>query len=585
MICGNCGHKEEAGSKFCHNCGSRIGAPGLGQEVFQIEDDPGFASRESEYIKPMLLREAGRAAGPEDQEMGQHGSHGIRRGNIWLGRKRLFGWSAVLAAAILIIIILYRKEEQPVFYEISDHAIQIFSTEQETYVLNREGVVLHSINQPCYPYYSSDKSAAILIRTEFSFRTGAELENNLYYVNENELVELGNGSFTFDLSANGKFAVYSRLMEGNKSGLYLYDVDKQEETLLDYSADRMYAMVRMSPDGQIITYAAINTSVNPNTRTAIHEAFIIRKGKEPESLGNELIVLAVSNREDYLYYVKYHDITATSLCVLSHGREKVLSEKLDENLFAVALNGDYSEILYSDQGKTYIYTDEGKELPVADTAVQDVILPESNSEFESLLLQGIRVYQFDSFRNKVIRCNDGTLRVIGNGYAADEIGKADSVREIFLSKDGNRLIYRASGGKIMKVEDLKGNFKADTLVSQADICVAAGDLSEVYYLLGDKLYYKYDQSDPKPVAERIYNIYGNTDHTGVFFMNNYSGAKGTLYYSTNGNEPVTVIEEAMIRQITETQIGIVVRSNRNEYYYNPEGMIMNRISPEEKDGN
>ena len=607
MKCSQCEFQTEAEIKFCPNCGSRVTSENGENRIFHIEDDPGFASRDSEYIRPSVQpakagQSMGNRRGPDHSEGAWQGNgqdYGQPDGREYsypemeeessekslrrkpfkelLRTKVLLALGTILAVGILAYTFILKDKLTSVFYELSSHAIQVYSTGDKTLILNRKGEAVHSFDQFIYTQYSSDKSAAMI----YLMKPNESGNFEQYYVNEEDSKLLSNINSVFEMSADGRYLFYSLRLPNNRFGLYQYDRKTKKEYLLIETKDKQFGVVKVSPDGKTLTYTLIPTELNVNDSNDI-ETFLMKEGKDPESLGEDKVVMAVSNNAEYLYFCDYENNTLTSLYARYKGEDVKLLDYFNMNYNWI--NEDYSEMLYSDGSDTYLYHKGDKVITIAGTEAIEILLPyqyQSYIQSERLFV----TYNSKTFLDKLIRCSDGTVRRINKKGEAERICRVDPESQIALSSDGDSLLYTTSEGSIQKVSDISGKCRETDLVDQMNSFITTADLSQVYYLIGDELFYKEGNNEAIKISEGVNYLMSNGDYTGAFFQTDIQGEEGVLNYSSKGSEPEHLFEEAYAAELTRLDYGCAVKLTvfgGNEYYYNSRGSEMMRIEDEIK---
>ncbi len=607
MKCEKCGFQSEPGIKYCPNCGSRVTSGTEENRIFHIEDDPGFASRDSEYIRP-TVRSADAAKGIVSRRGPEH-REGIRLENgkengegdvrkysyseeeekpsikkqqtkpvrAFLKPKLLLGLAVLVTAGILAYTFFLKDKPTSVFYELSSQAIQVYSTGNKTLILNRKGDTIHTFDQSAFSQYSRDKSAAVI----YFMKPNESGNFEQYYVNDEDSMKLSINNSVFDMSADGRYLFYSKKMLYGEYGMYRYDRKTKKEVLLLQVEDQQIGLIKVSPDGKTLTYTLIPENYGTGDNREI-ETFLMKDGEDPESLGDDLVVMAVSNNAEYLYYYNYdlENNVINSLHARRNGKDTKLLETLNMNF--MWMNQDYSEMLYSDGRDTYLYDGSDEIHTVTRTAATEIILPyqyQAYNHYDRMIM----THSYKSFQNKLIRCSDGTVRRINQKDEAEMICRVDPECQIALSSDGNSLLYTTSEGSIKKVSDISGKCRETDLVNQMNSFIATADLSQVYYLIGEELFYKEGDKEALKIAGGVYALMSNGDYSGAFFQTDIPGESGVLNYSCKGSEPEYLFEEAYAADLTRLDYGCAVRLTvfgGYEYYYNSEGSNMMRIEDE-----
>jgi hypothetical protein len=546
------------------------------------ESEEGFSRPDSDYIEPQvidtdkILRDNSQSY--QNKQTGIYGDsysaslkglyqgldtikHQERIKNKQLSKKSILGiFLALLIIAVpLIFINIIGKEQE--FSFIPRDAIEIYvnHNESEAFVFNTKGDMLNKVEKVVYPIYSPDHTAAVLLAMNGTIS---------YYVNANQLIELQNSLNNCIISEDGKYLLYSTSNAMNKFSLYLYEVEKQNKKLIDEYDNRRFEMLNVSSGGKTITYVTYNYS--DDSKIIDVESYISKNGEKPELMGKDIIIFAISKDDKNRYTFDYKDGTPTMLKVAKEGESINLSSKL---LNMVNFNRDYSEIMFNEGEATYISSKGNERQKVADSLVDKILIPKkgiSNLRTNS----SIMLYSIKSFQNKVILCKDKTLVFIGDNYESTKIGITQDVPLTAIAKGGNDLFYIDSNRRLIKVSDLSGKCNQQSLADKVDSFATSDDFSQLYYISGNRLYYKKQEEKAIMINDNASNIYINQDGDTAFFLQNYTAGSGTLLYSIAGSKPEPVADGDGVSSIQEWNYGIIYQkffNGTNTVFYNSKG--------------
>jgi hypothetical protein len=530
-----------------------------GAEIY--ETNLGFSKPNSKYIGAQVIY----SKAEPDQEDENKRSNQISADTIppklklrQLSYIFILGISAVVIAAGILLFYRFNFGKSSAYTFQAENSIEVYSDSEKltTYVFNTSGEVLDTINSDRSILYTPDHKAAVLAGYV-----------NAYYVNAYEQVSLNRKLNLCNISDNGQYILYSSKLGQVKEALYLYDVANGTEELINKIDGKYYGLLNLSPDGKTISYSTITV-----TEPVIIETFTKKAGEDPVSAGMNTAILAVSNDAGYLYYCEFdtEENGVKSLYVRKKDTVTKLADSFD--ISRVWFNQDYSEIMFTSDGKTYVSANGNEKQLVADKIVTQLITPK-NCIFHFNINNVGMLYGISSFKNKVIRCEDGSIIFTGKHYSSKEIAPPTDQQYnyiSYLSDGGNDLMFSTGDSSVMKVSDLKGGCRKDTYIEHADSFVPTNDLSKVYYTDHNYLYFLNEKGKAVKVTDNVLNIFLNADGDTAFLFKDYKNGSGTLYYCIDGGEPQNVPGGMNVSQVLEWNQGIIyqktVDGKYNTYY-------------------
>jgi hypothetical protein len=564
MFCFHCGRENEAKSKVCRYCG---------YPLISEKAEIGFSSPDTEYIGPQV-----QSLPIEAQQSNQKGANVLsdlpshpemnptadtieRR---WKDKKLLAGIFSV--AVIFVALAIFNGSGQrntAVFSYISEDALEIFAdtNKNTTYVWNTGGEKLFEIDEVLMASFIPDKTAAILLNQENRHR---------YYVNAGKLIRLREGINMLNISCNGQYLIYTSTeytsTEEQESMLYRYDVKKEKEELLDRG--KVYTSLAISPDGKAMAYSAAPDWTG--AKRGDFSCYLIRNGGEPEFFGKKRAIFALSDHAEYIYYCELQENNKIAAYAQKEGQSVYLTNSLDRLLF----NLDFSEFIYCLEGSTYLFNGNDK-TKIYDSLIRDVIRPKNGQAY------GYGVYPgFNSFKSKALIFQDNAVVWIDDKYAARKVGNNIGHYFAIISDTENTLMYATRKLEIEKVTIQGDAEDSKKFVNNAYQVATSGDLSDVYYLSGNQLYYKNNMEEAIMLADDAEGLCLNAKGDIAFFQKDCTTKsnvrKGTLYYSVHGGEPRPVEdgEEAVL--LGQWNYGIVFAGENDtgsyDLYYNTKGI-------------
>jgi hypothetical protein len=467
--------------------------------------------------------------------------------------------------AVLIAIVVFYLPGLSFFWSakeytfLSDHVLEVYNTNDETYIFNTSGEILHQIKTDGMARFNTNKTAAILT------------DNNInYYINDKKMITIDASTGNCQISDNGNYLIYTKNIE-NDNALYFYDVTKEKEELIIQSDHLRYAVPYILDDGKTISYITYQGE-SPYGNA---EAYIMKIGEEPKVVGKNLAVVAMSPKAEYIYYIEL-PITigegSYAFYVRHNGQDTLLMNEYADFRF----NRDFTEIMFTDGNSTYLSVKGGEPFQVADGQLLKMITPNRCSETNRMFLGGY-IYNIDSYRNKVILLQDNELLLINKRYQPKEISTEyfETMKDFCaISKDGNELIYRTADSRVLRVTNLKGNFTKATILENVDTVITSEDLKKIYYKRKNQLYYMDENYSEKKIKDDVNQVVLNPSGDIAFFtMSGFRGAS-PLYYSFNGSEAQPVEDCEAVTDLVNWNQGVIIYKEVGgifSTYYNREG--------------
>ncbi|MBH1942311.1 hypothetical protein I5677_15525 [Mobilitalea sibirica] len=580
MKCDYCGTQNNDNALFCISCGKNLlPAIELSHDNEQSEEELGFSFPDSEYIKPEVVTNSycNTNTTEETDEDNTQADIPHRKNN----KRLIISVASALILTCLIFYIVYRVQDN-YNYNNPENVIEFYPNynTKETHIFNRKGEVVHNLTEEVYPSYNLNKTSAILTGNSEYIAEGLR-SYNLSYVDMKRYVPFDKKVINFALSDNGKFLAYTTYEEDKGFQLWLYDTAKNKQKLLLTSDDHTFIMINISPDGTDITYTMVNYPWDPTEGNIEMEAFLVKNGSKPKSLGFDKLILALSDDAQYIYYSDLTEDMGLKSLYLLKGDEVIL---IDEDFTVsghISLNQDYSEVMFMSQGMTYVSRDGNDKQQISDTVVVDFIIPTKAVRKNNLNF--LTIYGFETFKNKIFIDDYDNLMFIQEDYQTEKIGIASKSRNICISKDGNNLVYLSPNKSIIKVSDLQGKRSNSKLIELADTLIASDNLSDIYYLNNKKLYYIKEDKETEFLLDHVWDIQWNTDKTAAFLITDNEDKKGRqLYYIKQGNKikSAFVDQDIKILSFMRLNYGLGIRLDKNDkkmLYYNPGGVKLKRV--------
>lgn len=437
--------------------------------------------------------------------------------------------AAVVVLAILLIAVLprvigrggkadrYAKEDM-IGYTYMDSGIAFFNLKGELCELEKGSYGFNSVT-------SADMS--VIAYTLYNEKSN---DYDLYYITsdlEPVLVE-EDVHYNVRISYDGAYIAYLTDVKDDTFGdLYLYSIKDNKSTLID---SEVYPyLICMSTGGKAVAYLRNFEDIDDNE---LYIGGIKIKSQKVDKDGS--IPVAIRDNGKALYYVTNND-----KLYLYNGKDSVkLASDVDGDFY---FNRDASEMLYTKGGKTYYYELKMDEpVKVVSAKIYDIALPKDVVDYS----QNNYFTEFvglDTLKGCVMETDSGLYWL--NSKGSDTV-KIANTYVYQISENGKSILYQ-NGGTLYKISKFGEDMDPKVVYDDefADWFVASADLSKIYIIIDDELYYV--KSEKK--TERITNDlsdYGyrtvayNDSMNKVFFIED-----DTLYYAGTTAKSKTEVEE------------------------------------------
>lgn len=541
MKCPNCGNECADGARFCTECGYKFP-----ENTTTAEKEPA----KTEPREPAAVNPAGARKKPEGDTVRKP----PRRTRPVITRGTLIIAACAVAAVIIIIATI------AIAAAVGKNSG--YTEETVTRYASLEAYLLVDNHGRCYDL-SEYEVASFEICTSLNGKTAAVLGKKhpsdkngvLLLICDEKLSKIADGVYDCAVSDNGASVAY--VTAGDDTGtLYLYNVKKQTaasvsggipyESLasLILGSDITDGMFVLSPDGRSIAFTKV---VNNGTR-----AYVSVKGSEPIPVAADSYPIAISNGAKYIYYIKRNiSLTDYNYKFTVECGDEVRNLSLDALHLGdgIIFNRDRTEVIFSDDGATYISRKGAERQKLMTGTVDGIIVPGDGAarrEIFSFLDKYVDIYA-----RKTI---GGSIFVSGGGlYCFDSAFEVSVITSSYggasVAPNGRSLYYidTSSGrngryGSVYFLGDIEKN-GSKALVSASLEAVdisAADDAGGVYVYDIDRTLWFVGRNGKK--QKRIYDEVEDwcVDVNGGVWFTSTLEDSDTVWYSAGGSKKKAV---------------------------------------------
>lgn len=510
MKCNQCGKERLGEDQTCSNCGVSLGAS--------------YNFEEIDFVFDEVLDSASDKMTDSSSE--EHQSEQLTKNKH--RKLKLFIAGIVILAGIFVVIFTvinqsYTQEETS-YVRVSQNSILPFSfmvNGSDTVVLFQlDGDAPQMIKKS--PRYLQSLSMS---REVVALATGSDHE--LYVATDQDLISVDFNVETAVVSQDGTGVAYVKNVTNEVGDLYLYDVRSKKSRKV--SSEVSLHDYRLSPDGESIAYCKVQ---KPGLQ---FDLYVSIDKKESKMIASEEKPVGISNQGTYLYAMG-----EKGFYLFQDEKMVKLGNDYNEAGTNLMFNRDYSQVLYFEEGKSYLSL-EGSIKPLTEGVIFNVVLPlDANFGWNP---SGIL-----SFANHIIQKEEG-FYYINDQFELIYLDKNLGTGQVAEDQKSFLLIENQ---EIYKLKDF--NHKTITKEKLGDASnvmrfTANHDLSIIYYINHDsELFCMKENGKTIKIA----------DHVADFSLNYYDGLcyyvtefdeiqEGGLYYTSGQEEGKSVInlERAM----------------------------------------
>lgn len=533
MVCNKCGKECEDGAKFCTNCGTELtSVESVQAEVEEAvaavtEDGEAETAGEPEAAEADAVEETTEEVveatevpvveEKEEKKAEQKAPAEVKEKKAEKEKKpanKNIGKVVGVIAAVVLLILLFRalfSGGKDYIVSGKNAVIAIDETDDFVLAIMENGKALDTgMESADYATYSQDRTVACFVNED----------DALIVIRKGKVVKTGiEEAKKFQISAYGDTIAYFTDVSGDFGTLNLYYTKNGKKK--EIAEEILIDSVVLSPDGETVAF------VGDYKARDDFKGYYSIDGKKPAEVGKEKRVFAIADKAAYLYYVDDDRIYAK--------KKKKDAEKLasDVSYVDVLVNEDCTEVLFTNDGKTYLSVKAGEKKKVSnDEFSGGVVLPAEALQVTATqrMARGSVVVTFtgvETFEEQVFVA--GTrLIYLDKKHEGNTI--ASAVDKCIIAENREELVYIDILGEVIRVEDFDKGGK-ETPVGKEDTeaysIYADGSLKYVYYINEDDELYCIKGKKEKKIADDVTSAAISPDGTMCYYV----VEDETLFYS------------------------------------------------------
>lgn len=558
MNCTKCGAENAPESKFCVVCGSPL-AEAAADPIPVVEEPAAAVATEA----PAEAQEGKVDVNAIKNQLVDTVKPVFAKIKPYLTNKKvLIGIAAVVVLLVVIAVISAVSSGNNGFVQLEQSVLPMSNGGEINLIVDKK-----VLSDTVEAEGTSDGGTSIDGKVT-AFTTS---DNELYVLNGKKLKKVAEDVADFEMSVTGAGIAYvTRDEDDTAYTLTLYTVKNGKSTTI---SDEMSSLnYVLSPDGKSVCYYEENDEDE--------DVLMFSKGKDSVKItSNETELFGLSNGGKYIYAACESEASEDeeSKSYLYSYNTKGEREKLGEiSSSYVRFNEDHTQVMFFNEGKTYISTKAKEAVKASSNQLSLVIAPNATSFADS----SATTYPVSNLYNHVYTCSDGEttsawlikknsdknvklvskvsspkldasaeylyyiydgeeLRVIkiSDGEKATEryVTLADDVSSYVVTSDRD-LVYYTSDSGVYSVNGKKGG-KSKTVCNdgvESGLTLNAKDV--VYYIMDGDLY---ACSNGKKGSKVISDVsYAFATSNGVV----YCGNEDTLYATTGSKKPSKILD-------------------------------------------
>ena len=377
-------------------------------------------------------------------------------------------------------------------------------------------------------------------------------DGELYIINGKKITKAAEEVVSFKVSVDGSGVVYAQKSDDGYK-LVLYNVKSGKSTTVCEEADSSY---KIAPDGKTMCYYVTD---DDGTSTL----YLFNGKKSIKITSAEVEVAAISKGGKFIYAVSTNDEGEKYLNTYSQKGEKTKLGKISGS--SVYLNYDHTQIMYFNEGKTFISTNGKAGVKYSSVQLSMVGINTASGKYDSSKGPSEYTYPVKSLFDHIYRgSNDGKVALYHIKKNPDKTVKlVSNVSSVRLDKSASFIYYTNDDGdlKVIKISDgEKASERAKKLAEEVEYFEVTPNRKLVYYVSDDTLYSTNARKAGKSrtIADEVDDLVISCKNVAYYIY------EDSLYACSNGRKGKMVLSD--VDFVSGINNGYVVAGDDDNYY-------------------
>ncbi len=513
MFCTKCGAKIEDGAKFCTSCGQPVeDAPEAVAPAAEAAPVQETAPAEKNGAVGDLLAKAKVFFAALAAKVMPALKKADDKAAEVLGNKKNYAYSGVLVLLGLIITIAVVAAIIPDGNGfLATKEIQMSANDDIVYLFNEGKAIELKTDAESASGFKTSIDGEVIV---FSY------DGSLYQVKGKKAKAFAEEVRDFTLSLYGDSVVYT-VVDGLETTYYYAKVGGKPVEIFQNEVDltdgKLLTSYVISPDGKSVAY-----TVAEGLET---DLYYFNGKKSTEVAGCDGKVVGMSNGGKYIYASVIDEDLSADLFVYNKNGKR---EKIDSCSSRFALNLDGTEIMFFNDGRSYIAV-KGKAAVKVASAELSLLLPRYTDVYSS---GSTVIYPIDSLYGHVYTSGSTAYFVAKKESKNVKLVNADSSR--FTLDDSAEFLYYMDDDTLMCLDIAKGEnakSKAKEIAEDVESYVISSNRKYLYYVSDNELLVVNGKKGGKPktiegddVSTRL--VISNDDYVYYYCDDALCAAKG-----------------------------------------------------------